>query len=142
MLRHYGIRSYEQGLKKIFRDRLPRYDAQEKRRGWHIHYDFIARDPHRLVVNSSELTEYYRGTPWNLQQTFDSTQGVSGNLGYFLANLVRPNASLRDFLAVAIDLSRRRYIAKWGNRQSKLSRFVRKIIFSSWVRLLIFDWRD
>jgi glycosyltransferase involved in cell wall biosynthesis len=139
VLRHYGIRSYEHGIKKIFHDRLPRYDAQEKRRGWHIHYDFVARIPNRIIAQSSKLTRYIDGADWNSTRTFDSTGGVSGNLGYYLATVIRPGLSLRAFLSLAIDVIRRRFIDKWGSRQDMLSNLIRRIIFGNWVRRVLFE---
>jgi hypothetical protein len=38
-MRHYPIRSAEQGERKVFRDRLPRFDPDERARGWHVQYD-------------------------------------------------------------------------------------------------------
>lgn len=39
LLRHYPIRSQSHGEKKIFTHRKPRYNPEEKSRGWHVHYD-------------------------------------------------------------------------------------------------------
>jgi hypothetical protein len=142
VLRHYGIRSYEQGMKKIFRDRLPRYDPEETRRGWHIHYDFVAKDPRRMVAESSALTRYVEGDSWNLHKTFDSTGGVSSNLGYYLTRLVRPSFYPRDLSSLAIDVARRRYIDRWGGREDKMSRLVRRVIFGDWVRRFLFDAKE
>jgi hypothetical protein len=38
-MRHYPIRSVEQGERKVFRDRNPRFDPDERARGWHVQYD-------------------------------------------------------------------------------------------------------
>jgi hypothetical protein len=38
-MRHYPIRSAEQGERKVFRDRMPRFDPEERARGWHVQYD-------------------------------------------------------------------------------------------------------
>lgn len=38
-MRHYPIRSAEQGERKVFRDRKPRFDPAERARGWHVQYD-------------------------------------------------------------------------------------------------------
>jgi hypothetical protein len=38
-MRHYPIRSAEQGERKVFRDRKPRFEPDERARGWHVQYD-------------------------------------------------------------------------------------------------------
>ncbi len=38
VLKHYPIRTQEQGERKLFRDRLPRYPEAEKRLRWHEQY--------------------------------------------------------------------------------------------------------
>ena len=40
-LKHYPIRSQSHGEKKIFRDRIARWDPTERALGWHVHYDDI-----------------------------------------------------------------------------------------------------
>jgi hypothetical protein len=42
LVRHYPIRSVEQGQRKVFRDRLPRYPVAERLKGWHSHYDSMS----------------------------------------------------------------------------------------------------
>jgi hypothetical protein len=39
LVHHFPIRSVEQGRRKIFVERLPRFSAAERRKGWHGHYD-------------------------------------------------------------------------------------------------------
>lgn len=39
--RHYPLRSYGQAQKKIFVDRRPRFEKENKERGWHGHYNAI-----------------------------------------------------------------------------------------------------
>jgi glycosyltransferase involved in cell wall biosynthesis len=57
LLRHYPIRSQAQGEQKIFRDRIPRFDAEERERRWHIQYDSI-RPGHRFVRDPRELIPF------------------------------------------------------------------------------------
>lgn len=40
--KHYPLRSIEQAEKKIFKDRLPRFEKERKEKGWHNHYDKMA----------------------------------------------------------------------------------------------------
>lgn len=42
--RHYSLRSLEQAKRKVFRDRLPRFEKEKKEKGWHTHYDKIIDD--------------------------------------------------------------------------------------------------
>jgi len=39
VMKHYPIRSSKHGSKKIFSDRLPRYDKEERSMHWHTQYD-------------------------------------------------------------------------------------------------------
>jgi hypothetical protein len=39
LLRHYPIRSQRHGERKVLRDRRTRWNAAERARGWHVHYD-------------------------------------------------------------------------------------------------------
>jgi hypothetical protein len=41
LLRHYPIRSVEQGRRKVFAERLPRFRVEERLQGWHDHYDRV-----------------------------------------------------------------------------------------------------
>lgn len=43
-LRHYPIRNFEQGRKKIFEDRKPRFGYERGQRGWHTQYDTFGLD--------------------------------------------------------------------------------------------------
>jgi hypothetical protein len=38
-MRHYPLRGVEHGERKVFRDRKPRFDPEERARGWHVQYD-------------------------------------------------------------------------------------------------------
>jgi glycosyltransferase involved in cell wall biosynthesis len=55
IMRHYPIRSREHGIKKIFSDRLPRIDSQEK--GWHSQYDRYA-DKKNIEFHKQDLLQY------------------------------------------------------------------------------------
>ena len=62
LLKHYPIRSQAHGERKIFRERLPRWDRHERVRGWHVHYDAFEsgqsflRDPAELIEDRGEET--------------------------------------------------------------------------------------
>lgn len=60
LLRHYPVRTQAQGSRKVLRERLPRFDAEEQARGWHRQYagaregqDFL-RDPSTLTRFDAE----------------------------------------------------------------------------------------
>lgn len=42
VLKHYPIRTREQGERKVMRERLPRYDPAERAMNWHVQYDGLA----------------------------------------------------------------------------------------------------
>jgi len=76
ILRHYRVRSYEQGVRKIFIDRLPRYPEEDRKKGLHVQYDKFERDPKFFIINSKNLTLYQENAKWNLKKTFDWTWGL------------------------------------------------------------------
>jgi hypothetical protein len=66
LMRHYPIRGQAHGERKVFRERLGRWDPAEKARGWHVHYDGLSygqsllADPLglRLFDDTSFLEEF------------------------------------------------------------------------------------
>ena len=55
-MRHYPVRSQTQGARKVFQERLPRFDKNERGRGWHVQYDRLGSGD--LVAAPSELMPY------------------------------------------------------------------------------------
>jgi Glycosyl transferase family 2 len=53
-MRHYPIRSYAHGLRKVLSERVPRFDQGERNKGWHIQYDRW-RPEHDLVASPEEV---------------------------------------------------------------------------------------
>jgi len=78
ILRHYRFRSYAQGLRKVFVDRLPRYPPEEKKLGRHVHYDNLKQATRYFIISSENLNEYRDDGRWQLRKTFDWTWGVQG----------------------------------------------------------------
>jgi glycosyltransferase involved in cell wall biosynthesis/uncharacterized coiled-coil protein SlyX len=76
IFRHYKIRSYEHGLRKVFAERLPRYDPDLRKKGWHVHYDAFGKDESYFVIDPRKLTRYDDDGNWNLTKTFDGTFGA------------------------------------------------------------------
>ena len=76
VLRHYKIRSYEHGLRKIFSKRLPRFLPEDRTKGWNVQYDNIGTDRNYFVIDSTKLTRYDEDGNWNLTKTFDSSFGA------------------------------------------------------------------
>lgn len=48
ILKHYPIRSVEQGTKKIINERLARFSTEEKNQQWHVQYDHHSLDPLKI----------------------------------------------------------------------------------------------
>ncbi|MEJ2697030.1 MAG: glycosyltransferase family 2 protein [Candidatus Sulfobium sp.] len=59
---HFPIRSREHGLKKIFRDRIGRFDKKEKEIGWHLQYNSVSGDENSdgadFIYDRNALTLY------------------------------------------------------------------------------------
>lgn len=59
ILKHYPIRSLEQGRRKIFAERLVRFHPDERAAGWHIHYD--KHQPSDILLwDPNDLLEWER----------------------------------------------------------------------------------
>lgn len=71
VLRHYRFRSYEQGLRKVFEERLPRYSPHELNKGWHVHYKNFRKDKRYFVIDPKRLNRYEEDGNWNYVKTFD-----------------------------------------------------------------------
>jgi glycosyltransferase involved in cell wall biosynthesis len=62
LLKHYPIRSQAHGERKVFRERVARWDPAERARGWHNHYDGVAtqqsflRHPSELIEDRGDET--------------------------------------------------------------------------------------
>lgn len=61
LLRHYPIRGQAHGERKVFKERRPRFAAEERARGWHVQYDGLEEGASFLREPSS-LTPY---DPWS-----------------------------------------------------------------------------
>ena len=70
VLRHYRFRSYEQGLRKVFGERLPRYEREARERGDHHQYDKFRKERSYFVLDTRRLTRYEEDGNWNLMRTF------------------------------------------------------------------------
>lgn len=78
IMRHYRIRSYEHGLKKVFSERLPRYLPEEREKGRHVHYDNFRREQKFFIIHSGNLNRYNDDGRWIAKKTFDWTWGLKG----------------------------------------------------------------
>ena len=65
LLRHYPIRSQSHGEKKVFIDRIRRMNPEERKQGWHVHYDLMAsgssmlKNPEALIEFDSDFYSDY-----------------------------------------------------------------------------------
>jgi glycosyltransferase involved in cell wall biosynthesis len=111
VLRHYKIRSYEHGLRKIFHERLPRFSPELRARGWNIHYDNFGTDRNYFIIDSRELTRYDEDGNWNLTKTFDGSFGAwnPASDNERISQLIRENRELKEALgnSLALRLARR-----------------------------------
>lgn len=58
LMRHYPIRSQQHGVRKIFRDRRPRYDRKLKEKGWHNQYDAL-KPGTSFLASAGDLLLFY-----------------------------------------------------------------------------------
>ena len=58
ILRHYPIRSESHGRTKVFRDRIPRFNKQERAAGWHVQYNDYAEGKNTFLYDLSKLVAY------------------------------------------------------------------------------------
>ncbi|HEY1778186.1 MAG TPA: glycosyltransferase [Solirubrobacteraceae bacterium] len=56
---HYPLRSQRHAEQKVFADRVPRWNEDERRDGWHAQYDGL-RPGHRFLRSARELERYDR----------------------------------------------------------------------------------
>lgn len=59
LLKHYPLRSLEHMQRKIFKDRLPRYELGKRERGWHTHYDkYLGKENDLKLWREKDLEEF------------------------------------------------------------------------------------
>ena len=58
ILRHYPIRSEGHGRTKVFKDRIPRFNQQERAAGWHVQYNDYADGKNTFLHDPSTLVAY------------------------------------------------------------------------------------
>jgi|SRR5208282_2536759 len=76
ILRHYRFRSSEHGLRKVFKERLPRYAPEERAIAWHIHYDNFKPNQSYFIINSAKLNRYDEDGKWVVKKVFDPFFGA------------------------------------------------------------------
>ena len=80
ILKHYPVRSIEQGTKKILLERLARFSQEEKKHGWHIQYDQHARDAHKIakeLIHDQKYLEKFCQQRACLELTLECTKAFS-----------------------------------------------------------------
>ena len=75
-LRHYRFRSLDHGLRKVFKERLPRYAPEERARKWHVHFNKFKPDPSYFIVDSRKLNRYDGDGQWVIEKVFDPFFGA------------------------------------------------------------------
>lgn len=71
VMRHYRFRTPEQSVHRVFNQRLPRYDPEERARGWNFHYDHFKKDPNFFVLDSMLLSRYDNDGKWDITKRYD-----------------------------------------------------------------------
>jgi glycosyltransferase involved in cell wall biosynthesis len=71
VMRHYPFRSPEQALRKVFKERLPRYTREERAIGWHVQYDGFKEDAGFFIRDSRLLHEYKGNCGWDTTERID-----------------------------------------------------------------------
>jgi hypothetical protein len=56
--RHYPIRTSEHARRKIYKERLERYPEEERKAGWHTHWDDLALSGHSFLWDPAELIRW------------------------------------------------------------------------------------
>lgn len=65
LLKHYPVRSQRHGEQKVFTDRKPRWDPEERKQQWHRHYDHV-RPGHNFLKDPAALRLFGDGAPADL----------------------------------------------------------------------------
>jgi hypothetical protein len=95
LLRHYPIRGQAHGERKVLKERLPRFTAEERARGWHVQYDGV-KEGASFLREPSSLTPY---DPWSARvEVVLRNRDVDG-LESALAENQRELAASREQLA-------------------------------------------
>jgi hypothetical protein len=63
-MKHYPIRSITHGVKKVFSERIPRFDTTEKNMDWHTQYDKYL-DEKDMMFDKVHLLKYDEKTVKN-----------------------------------------------------------------------------
>lgn len=73
--RHYPLRNIKQAEKKVFEDRLPRFEKEKKEKGWHAQYDKIAKEKN-FIYEKENLHKYDNKTLEHLTLELISGIGI------------------------------------------------------------------
>lgn len=73
--KHYPLRNLKQAEKKIYQDRLPRFEKEKQLKGWHSQYDKIA-ETKDFIYEKENLNQYGKDTLENLRLELISGVGI------------------------------------------------------------------
>jgi hypothetical protein len=76
IIRHYMFRSLEHGMRKVFKERIPRFDPKDRAKGWHPQYNNLKPDPSYFLVDSLICNRYDEDGRWVLEKKFDAYFGA------------------------------------------------------------------
>ena len=101
-MRHYPIRSQEHGQRKLFRDRIPRFDPSERARGWHVQYGNVQSGA--VLVARPDDVNRYDSTAARIEAALDNREleaarEEAARLSRALQQAVTDNAPLHQEIA-------------------------------------------
>jgi hypothetical protein len=113
LLRHYPIRGQLHGERKVLRERLPRYDTEEKAGGWHRQYNavdaqtsFVAKpewllefDPAAMRAELQEENREFQLTQTRLEDSQRQVEVLSKDLEWYRLEWPRRERELMDAVA-------------------------------------------
>jgi hypothetical protein len=75
LLKHYPIRTQAQGQKKVFAERVARWDQEEVERGWHQHYSEFR--PEESFLRSREDLDFFDVADFNHRYLIERLTGLN-----------------------------------------------------------------
>lgn len=126
--RHYPLRSLEQAEKKVFRDRLPRFQKEHKKRGWHGHYNEFEK-AEDFIFDSSELLYWREDSFRKLYIPLFLECGLRWDVNKNLTKIESPNIEDQRIILygaghigrrICLELAKKNQIVGWIDKQFEI----------------------
>ena len=137
VIRHYNIRSSEQGRRKVFGQRR-RFRRPPLPEGWMIHYNRFTMDESWFSIDKEKLTRYNEDCAWSLDRRFDTTFGSWCPPNVFGPNSLIAAGPLRYLPSHFLTLLRNNIICRYKYIPLRLLFFSRRLL----GRLIQLDLND